>query len=59
MLIDLYRKYEERFDTEIILSLFLDLEEEEQIKILKKCLEDNIEIYENDYFNNKYMEEAI
>lgn len=58
MVYDLIKEYEEHFDTEISLPLFDRLDEEEQIKILKECLEKNEQIYENDYFNKNYMEEV-
>lgn len=55
MLNDLLREYEEKYG-EIELSSFYDATEEDKIKILKECLEKGIEIYENKYFNDTYME---
>lgn len=59
MLNNLIEKYIDTFKEDITLNLFLDLEEKEQIKILKECLEQNKKIYENEYFNKTYMEENI
>lgn len=56
MLGELLDKYEKKYG-EIELPTFLDATEEDKIKILRECLENNIEIYENEYFNNTYMEE--
>lgn len=59
MLDKLIIDYENLFNEEITLSLFLDLDEEEQIKILKECIKLKQRIYENDYFNDNYMERNI
>lgn len=59
MLNDLMQKYIDKFKDDITLNTFLDLEEQEQIKILTECLEQNKRIYENAYFNDNYMEKNI
>lgn len=56
MLNELMDKYEKKYG-EIELPMFLDATEEDKIKILKECLDRNIQIYENKYFNDTYMEE--
>lgn len=56
MLNDLWNKYEEK-NGPIELPLFIKLDENEQIKILKECLNNNEEIYECEYFVNNYIEE--
>ena len=56
MLDELMQKYYEIFGEIIELPLFMSLDEEEQIKILKKCIEEKQKIYENKYFNDNYME---
>lgn len=53
------QKYIDKFKDDITLNTFLDLEEQEQIKILTECLEQNKRIYENAYFNDNYMEKNI
>jgi len=53
---ELMDKYEKKYG-EIELPMFLDATEEDKIKILKECLDRNIQIYENKYFNDTYMEE--
>lgn len=59
MLNELLVQYQEMFNEIIELPLFLDLEEKEQIKILKECISKKQRLYENDYFNDNYMEEVI
>ena len=59
MLNDLLREYEERFNEKIELPLFLNLEEKEQKKIIEQCLDNNERLYENEYFNDNYMEEVL
>ena len=44
------------FNEEIELIIFLELPDQEQIKILKECIDKNQRIYENEYFNDNYME---
>ena len=56
MLNELINKYIEMFGYEPDVNNFFQLEEEEQIKILKECIEKNQELYENEYFNENYME---
>lgn len=56
MLNELIDKYEKKYG-DIELPMFLDATEEDKIKILKECLDRNIQIYENKYFNDTYMEE--
>lgn len=56
MLNDLKTKYEKIFNELIELPLFLELDENEQIKILKECIEKKQRIFENEYFNHNYME---
>lgn len=58
MLNDLKTKYEKMFNELIELPLFLELDENEQIKILKECIEKKQKISENEYFNRNYMEEV-
>ena len=55
----LMQTYIDTFNEDITLDLFLDLDKQEQIKILKQCLEQHKRIYENDYFNENYMEENM
>lgn len=55
MLSKLMEEYESKYG-EIELKLFLDATEEDKIKILKECLDKDIQIYENEYFNDTYME---
>jgi hypothetical protein len=52
----LIREYQDLFNEEIELLTFLDLDEEEQIKILEECITKKQKLYENDYFNDNYME---
>lgn len=59
MLNELLMQYQEMFNEIIELPLFLDLEENEKIKILKECISKKQRLYENDYFNDNYMEEVI
>lgn len=59
MLNELLVQYQEMFNEIIELPLFLDLEEKEQIKILKECISKKQRLYENDYFNDNYMEEVV
>ena len=59
MLNKLMEEYKRIFKEEIELSLFLELDEEEQIKILKECINKKERLYENEYFNNNYMEEVF
>ena len=59
MLNDLLEQYKEKFKEDIELSTFIELDEAEQIKILEQCIKENKRIYENDYYNNNYMEENI
>lgn len=59
MLNELLMQYQEMFNEIIELPLFLDLEEKEQIKILKECISKKQRLYENDYFNDNYMEEVV
>lgn len=54
---ELFKEYQEKFNDEILLGSFLELDEQEQIKILKMCIKNNERIYENDYFNDTYIEE--
>lgn len=56
MLNKLIREYQDLFNEEIELLTFLDLDEEEQIKILEECITKKQKLYENDYFNDNYME---
>lgn len=58
MLNDLKTKYEKMFNELIELPLFLELDENEQIKILKECIEKKQRIFENEYFNHNYTEEV-
>ncbi len=57
MLNELYDEYEKKFKQEILLPTFLELDEQEQIKILKLCLKNNQRLFENKYFNDNYIEE--
>lgn len=59
MLNELMSLYEQVFNEEIELIDFIELDEDEQIKILKECLNKKQRIYENEYFNDNYMEEVI
>ena len=54
----LMEEYENKYG-EIELKLFLDATEEDKIKILKECLDKDIQIYENEYFNDTYMEIVV
>ena len=56
MLNELINKYIEMFGYEPDVNGFYRIEEEEQIKILKECIEKEEELYENKYFNDNYME---
>ena len=58
MLNDLIDKYIELFGYEPDVNGFYDIPEDEQIKILKECIEKEEELYENKYFNDNYMEEV-
>jgi hypothetical protein len=51
-------KYEKVFKEAIELNTFWNLDEKEQIKILKQCLELHKRIWENEYYNENYMEEV-
>ena len=51
-------EYEEKFNEDITLIVFLELDEKEQIKILKECIEKNQKIFENEYFNRNYIEKV-
>lgn len=59
MLDELLKDYEAIFNEEIELPVFLDLDEKEQIKILKMCIKELKRLYELDYFNDNYIEEVI
>lgn len=59
MLSELIQEYIKMFKEEPMGNNFEVIPEEEQIKILKECIEKKIPLYENDYFNDNYMEEVI
>ena len=52
-------EYAKMFGAEIELPVFWELEEKEQIKILKDCIRNKQQIYQNEYYNKNYMEEVI
>ena len=56
---ELMDKYEKKFNEDIELDAFIKLDDDEKIKILEMCLKNNERIYENDYFNDWYMEEVV
>lgn len=56
---NLMDEYAKMFGEEIELPMFWELEEKEQIKILKECIKKKQQIYQNEYYNKNYMEEVI
>lgn len=59
LLNELMDEYAKIFGEEIELQTFWELEEKEQIKILKDCIKKKQQIYQSEYYNKNYMEEVI
>lgn len=59
MLDKLIEEYIKKFGEEPETNNFYMIDEKEQIKILKECIEKNEKVYENKYYNEHFVEEVV
>lgn len=59
MLDKLIEEYIKKFGEEPETNNFYMIDEKEQIKILKECIEKNEKVYENKYYNEHFIEEVV